>query len=251
VTLWRLEWLRLLRTYRLLALVGVFGFFGVVGPLLGRYRDELLRSAGGGQSGLTITAPPPVPADGIINYVSQATQIGLLVFALVAAGALAFDADRERAVFLRTRVRRVGRLVLVKYAVNVLAGSGAFAAGALVAWYGTAVLLGSLPAGAMVAGIALTGLYFAFLAALVALIAGRTTSVAAPAIGALAVALSLALLGANRRLAQWLPSRLVGVLADVATGTPVADYLGAAAVTAAATAGLLAGAVALNERREL
>ena len=49
-----------------------------------------------------------MPADGIAQFVGNASQIGLLVVVLVAASALAFDARREMAVFLRTRVRAYG-----------------------------------------------------------------------------------------------------------------------------------------------
>ncbi len=33
MSLWRLEWLRLIRTRRFLVLAGVFVFFGIVGPV--------------------------------------------------------------------------------------------------------------------------------------------------------------------------------------------------------------------------
>ena len=32
MNLWRLEWLRLVRTHRLLVVVGVYLFFGITGP---------------------------------------------------------------------------------------------------------------------------------------------------------------------------------------------------------------------------
>jgi ABC-2 type transport system permease protein len=250
VNLWRLEWLRLVRTRRIIALGATFAFFGITGPLLARYRDELFALAGGGESGVTLTAPPPVPADGIVNYVANASQIGLLVVAFVAAGALAV-ADRERALFLRTRVASARPLVLVPWAVTSAAAAGAFALGAALAWYGTAVALGSVPAGAMVAGTVLGSLYLAFLVALVALVAARTSGVAAPAAGGLGVALVLAMAGINRSVGQWLPSHLLGALADLATGGALGDYWRSAAVTIVAVGAALRAAVALAARREL
>ena len=55
--------------------------------------------------------PAPKPADGSPVHGERA-QIGLLVTVLVLSAALAFDAQRQNAVFLRSRVRRVADVVL-------------------------------------------------------------------------------------------------------------------------------------------
>jgi hypothetical protein len=115
VSLWRLEWLRLHRTHRLTGLVAVFLLFGFTGPLATRYLEQLLERFGGG---VEVRLPVPVPADGMAAYVDNGQQLGLLVVVLVAAAALAFDAQRESAAFLRTRVRGMWQLVLPKVAVN-------------------------------------------------------------------------------------------------------------------------------------
>ena len=95
--------------------------------------------------------PDPVPADGIAQFVGNASQIGLLVVVLVAASALAFDARREMAVFLRTRVGSVRDIMLPAYAVNTGAAVAGLVVGSLAAWYETAVLLGALPTRRMLA----------------------------------------------------------------------------------------------------
>ena len=105
MTLWRLEWLRLTRTRRLLVLLCAYAFFGLTGPLTARYLPQILDRLG--TSGMQIEFPPPKPADGIAQFVSNASQICLLIVVMVAASALAFDARTEMAVFLRTRVGRV------------------------------------------------------------------------------------------------------------------------------------------------
>jgi ABC-2 type transport system permease protein len=248
MTLWRLEWLRLVRTGRALALVLTFSFFGLLSPPLARYRDELLRSVG---NGLTIQAPPAAPADGLVNYVSNSAQIGLLVFALVAAGALAFDAHRETAIFLRTRVRHPRDLLIVKYAVTVLAGIVAFDVGALLTWAGSVALLGSLPAGGVLVGIALLDVYLAFFAAVVAAVATRTASVVAAAVIALALALSLGVIGVIPSVGPWLPSHLIGSLAELAAGGGAVGYGRALVVTVVVTAGLLTLAARQVDRREI
>ena len=45
MSLVRLEWLRLWRTYRLLVLVVVFAFFGLLGPLTAAYLPEIISLA--------------------------------------------------------------------------------------------------------------------------------------------------------------------------------------------------------------
>jgi hypothetical protein len=97
---WRLEWLRLTRSPRGPVLLVVYLFFGFTGPLLVRYLDRLAKL---GSSGMRIIAPPPKPADGLVNYVSQSNQTGLLVHIVVVAGALSYDAHRGLATFYRTR----------------------------------------------------------------------------------------------------------------------------------------------------
>src|SRR5664279_3635425 len=72
---WRLEWLRLTRTPRWVALFGVYLTFGLLGPVMAKYLAGLLQDV---QTQMTIIVPPPEPKDGIINYVNQAGQTGLI-----------------------------------------------------------------------------------------------------------------------------------------------------------------------------
>ncbi|NUT92278.1 MAG: hypothetical protein HOY78_09625 [Saccharothrix sp.] len=247
MTLWRLEWLRLVRTHRLVALLAVFGLFGLVGPLSVRYLPEIIRRFGG----VEVVLPPATPADGMAGYVKNAVQLGLLVLVLVAAGALAFDAQRDSAVFLRTRVPALWRVVVPKVVVNAAAGAVAFAVGALAAWYETAVLLGGLPAGRTLLGIACMAVYLAFAVALTALAAGVLRGVAGTALTSLGVLLLSALLEPLGTFGRWLPSRLVGALDGLLRGTAPTSYLAALAVTATLTVAATAAATALLSRRDV
>jgi len=239
MNLWRLEWLRLHRTHRLTGLVAVFLLFGFTGPLTARYLEQLLERFGGG---VEVRLPVPVPADGMAAYVDTGQQLGLLVVVLVAAAALAFDAQRESAAFLRTRVRGMWQLVLPKVAVNAGAAAGAFALGAAAAWYETAVLLGGLPAAETLAGIAYGALYLAFAVTLTALAAALLRGVVGTAVTALAALLLLGLVESLGILADWLPSHLVGSLHVLARGGDPGEFLPAAAVTLALGAVAVAAA---------
>jgi len=249
MNLWRLEWLRLVRTHRLLAIVGLYVFFGLTGPLTARYLSALLGRLG--TDGVRIEFPDPVPADGIAQFVGNTSQIGLLVVVLVAASALAFDARREMAVFLRTRVRAVRDIVIPAYLVNAGGAAAALVAGSLAAWYETTVLLGAVPVAPMLIGIALGALFLAFAVALTAAVASVVRGVAATAGISLAGLLGLALLGGLTPLGHWLPTRLAGALTELVRGASAGDYAPAATITLVATAAAVAIAVRAGSRREL
>lgn len=248
MTLWRLEWLRLVRTRRLLALLGVYVFFGLLGPVTARYLGEIMERFGGD---VEITFPDPVPPDGIAQFVSNVTQIGLLVAVAVAAGALVVNSLPEMAIFLRTRVRPARRIVIPRYVVMTGAVVGAYTVGLGFAWYETAVLLGALPVGGMLLGLLFHALYLAFVVAVVAAVGSRSRSVVGTVGLSVVVLLVLPLVGVVDAIGQWLPSHLVGaqlgLLADSSTG----DYLLSAAVTIAAIAGLLLLSFRKAETREL
>ncbi|MEU7526899.1 hypothetical protein AB0A74_14300 [Saccharothrix sp. NPDC042600] len=247
MSLWRLEWLRLVRTRRLVALLAVYGLFGLVGPISVRYLPEIIRRFGG----VEVVLPPATAADGMAGYVKNAVQLGLPVLVLVAAAALAFDAQRDSAVFLRTRVAALWRVVVPKVVVNAAAGVGAFAFGAAAAWYETAVLLSAPPVGRAVLGVACMALYLAFAVALTALAAAVLRGVVGTALTSLGVLLSAALLEPLGTFGRWLPSRLVGALDGLLRGAAPSSYTPALVVTAVLAVAATAAATALLSRRDI
>lgn len=248
MTLWRLESARLLRTHRWMILLGVYTFFGALGPLTARYINEIMERFG---EGITVTASAPRPVDGIVQFVSNASQLGLLAVVVVAASALSLDAKPELAAFLRTKVSRPGLLVLPPFAVTVAAAVAALAVGTGVAWALTHSLIGALPPAQMLLGTVLGALYLAFAVAVVAVVAGYARSQATTVFGALGILLVFPILGALDPLHPWLPSSLLTAVAALVDGAPAADFARAAAVTAVATGVLVAGGARRLERREL
>ena len=204
----------------------------------------------------------PVAASAILMIPSTVTQLA----ALAMAGAVGFgvvlhrqalrrrrarEFRAETAVFLRTRVRHPADLVLPRAVTTWVAASAAFTLGALCAWYGTALLLGSVPVAGMIGGIALAWVQLAFLVAVAAAVGSRSGSVVVTAAGTLGVALLMALVGTIGDVGRWLPSHLVASLSRLTAGGAVADELPALGVTLAATAALLVLATALSAHREL
>ncbi len=248
MSLWRLEWLRLLRTHRLLALVAVYGFFGLVSAPMARYMNEIVQRVG---AGVQVIAPPATPVQGISTYVGNTNQIGLLVYTLVVASAVAFDSQREMAVFLRTRVPSYRTLLLPKYLLSVAAGSFAFGVGVVATCYGTIIFLGDVGLGGLLAGTALSMLYLAFIGAVAALLGARLNSVLTTAVATLAIALGLSIVGAIGNLGDWLPSHLLGALTSLPFDGDAGSFLRSVAVTVIATIGLLLAAAQAGGAREL
>ncbi len=249
MSLWRLEWLRLVRTRRLVALVGVYVFFGLLGPVTARYLNEILERFG---EDVVVQFPDPVPADGIAQFTANANQIGLLVAVVVAAGALVVDAVPEMSIFLRTRVADVRRLLTPRLAMSFAAVSAAFLVGLLGAWYETVVLLGALPFGALAAGSLLTIVYMGMVVALTAAVGSRLGSVLGTVAATVVVLLVLPLVGLVEVVGRWLPSHLLGAMDALIRNTePFAEYLPATLVTLVLAATLVGLAFRWTGRREL
>lgn len=248
MNLWTLERLRLVRTNRILLLLGAYLFFGATGPLTARYLAEILGRFGGD---VTIDVPDPVPADGITQFVSNAGQLGILAVVIVAAAALAFDADREQAIFLRTRVRDTWQLLVPRVVTVTGAAALALVAGTVVAGVLTVALLGPLDTGALVLGTVLGALYLGFVVALTAAVATATRGVLGTVLGTVALLLALPLLTLLPGIDAWVPSELLGAVDALVRGVPASEVLPAAATTAVAIAALLALARWRLERREV
>jgi ABC-2 type transport system permease protein len=249
MSLWRLEWLRLIRTPRALALGLVFVVIGLVEPVFTRYENDLLGHVGGG---VRVTMPTPAPADGVNSYVTEVTLIGLILVVAFAAGALSFDTRRGLATFLRTRAGSIWQLVIPRFAVNALAAVAAYVLGTLAAWYETGVLIGALPTGAMFAGMLCGVVYFTLAVAVAAFAASWVRST----IGSVGVALGILLLlpavSVVKPIANWLPSALVNAPVDLVNATEsLTHFVPALMVSLFATVVALLASGRLLARREI
>lgn len=248
MNLWRLEWLRLIRTRRWIALAGVFVAFGLIGPVSARYLPDLVAHAGGG---VKIIVPPPVPADGIRQFTGNATQIGVVVVVVVAVAAFAFDTRPGLAIFYRTHVRRARDLILPRYVVVSAAAIVTFVLGTLAAVYETVVLLGGLPAARVTLGVVLESL-FLLLCVAVAAAATTVTRSSLAAIGlSLAILLAMPLVGSIGPAGSWVPSKLTASLDTLVAGTSPSTYTKATLTCLAAIAVFLSAALVRVGRREL
>jgi ABC-2 type transport system permease protein len=245
---WRLEWLRMIRTPRAIALGGIYLFFGLLGPVTAKYLQQIVNRV---QSGVQVIVAQPTPKDGIANYISQASQTGLIVVIVITAGALTFDARRGLSTFLRTRVTSMWQLIAPRFIVNAAAAVTAYTLGTLAAWYETVLLLGSPPPGAMLAGLLCGSLYLIFAVSVTTAAASVARSTLGTVGITLGVLLALPLLGMVGLLHAWLPSTLVTAPVALLTGVAPGDYLPALAVALVSTPLLLATATFQLEHRDM
>ncbi len=251
MTLWRLEWLRLIRTPRAVSLGAVYLAIGLIEPVATRYASALLAHVG---NGTVVHLPKPTPAQALSSYVSEATLIGLIVLVSVAASAYGFDARPGLAAFFRTRVPSMWQLVAPRFAANAIAGAAAYLIGTLAAWYETHLLIGSLPVGSVAAGVLCGAVYLAFAVAVTAFAASLTKTTVASVGITLGILLALPLLADVHAITNWVPSALIGAPADLAGSPPGHDlvhFLPALGVSAVAGVVALAAAVLRLRQREI
>lgn len=249
MNLWRLEWLRLRRTPGALTMAAVFVFFGLLQPILTKYQSQLLRHVG---NGIRISVPPVTPAAGVRGYFGELAGISLIVVVVIAAGAFTFDAHHGLAIFLRTRVTGFWQLLAPRYAVNAGAAGLAFILGMLAAWYETSLLIGTLPAGGMLAAMLCGVVYLGYAVAVTAFAATLVRNTLATVGVALAVLFVLPIAGIYRPIADWLPSALTSAPDALVSGTHhLSHYLPALAVAVVASGAALAVAVLRLRAREI
>jgi ABC-2 type transport system permease protein len=248
MTLWRLELLRTVRTHRWMLVFGVYAFFGVTGPLLARYLEDIISSFGGGE--VTITAAEPRAIDGIMQFVGNGSQLGLLAVIVLSASALALDAHPEFAAFLRTKVSHAGTLLVPRYVVATATSVAALALGTGLAWAVTVPLLGGLPVAPMLIGTLLGALYLAFAVSVVAAMASFIRSIAGTVFASLAVLIVLPIIGLAPDISPWLPSELLAAVGGLVEGAPASDYVRSTLVTILLTVALVLLAAHRVERRE-
>lgn len=248
MSLWRLEVLRLVRTHRWTIVVGVYVAFAVLGAISARYMGELMANFA---TDMVIEVSPPRPVDGVGQFLGNVTQIGLLAIVIVAAASLTIDARTEVAAFLRSRVDRARTLLWPRYVATTVLAVLALALGTMITWALTHVLIGELPAVAMIVGTLYGALYLVFAVAVVAAIAGLVRGTTATVFLSLLVLLLLPIAGLLPPVQPWLPSHLVGAVASMVEGTPASEYVRATLVTLAAVPALLAVAASGLDRREL
>lgn len=246
MTLWRLEWLRMIRTYRVFILPGLFILSGFLGPALAKILPDLVSEVGGG---IEIVLPEPTAYEGIVQYLGNVDQLGLIGIAVFAAMSMTFDAKREISVFLRSRAS-VFEIAVPRYVTTfALSGVSVFV-GAAVALLLTDLILGTPPTSDVLIGAGLYVVYVAFIVAMVTLVASLARSMLVVVLVSIVGLIVSGLLSLIPTIGDWLPSQLAGATIELMDGGPF-DYVPAIVVTLVVSALLFVLATRLWDRREI
>ncbi|WP_116247503.1 hypothetical protein [Nocardiopsis sp. FIRDI 009] len=247
--LWQLELLRTRRTPGFAITAALMVLLGAGSPFMALHADAIIAAMD--PMGAAPAAPEATPRIAVTTFMDNTVGPLLVATVLVAATALAFDGRPSRALFLRTRVRRAGDLVVPRWAVASAAVSVAYTVGALGAWSSTTLVLGPLPLGEYLLGTALVCGYLTFVVAVVALAAGLVRNVLAVLGVAIGFLVAVAVAAQIPALAQWTPQALLGAQAVLPGSGTLADFVPGLVTTLVLDVACVVGSAWLCSRREV
>lgn len=245
----RKELLEQWRSRRLVAVAAVLLFFGFLSPLSAKLLPDLMKSLGD-TGGIVIELPPPTAQDGLLQYVKNTSQFGVLLAVLLAMGALAREKERGTAAMILSKPASRASFLLAKFVALTLVFSLCLALAGLACYYYTIVLFKGIGEAHFVEMNLLLALFIEFYLAVTLL--GSTivrSQVAAGGLG-LGAVFVVAALGALPRLGNYMPTALLNWARDLMarSGEPV---WGAVAVSLGAIIVCLGAALAVFKRQEL
>lgn len=245
----RKELLEQWRSRRLVAVAAVLLFFGFLSPLSAKLLPDLMKNLGG-TGGIVIQIPPPTVQDGLLQYVKNTSQFGVLLAVLLAMGTLAREKERGTAAMVLSKPASRASFLLAKFVALTLVFGLCLTLAGLACYYYTIVLFKGIGEAHFVEMNLLLALFIEFYLAVTLL--GSTiarSQVAAGGLG-LGAVFVVAALGALPRLGNYMPTALLnwarGLMAG--SGEPV---WGAVAVSLGAIIVCLGAALAVFKRQEL
>ncbi|MEK4512714.1 hypothetical protein EJP82_18245 [Paenibacillus anaericanus] len=194
--MYRKELLEMVRSYKLLWIPVVFILLGVMQPITSFYLPNILAASGDISAELLTQLPVPLPADVMVQSLSQYSTIGILIIAIAGMNIVAGERYSGTAALVLVRSVPSLSFIIAKWMGQLTLLFVSFTLGYGGAWYYTAILMGPVRWGdALIAG-ALYFLWFAFAQSLLLLLSTIFRGSAAAVIsllimGALSVTYSL------------------------------------------------------------
>lgn len=249
LTTLRKELLEQWRTRRLVVVAVVFLFFGFLSPLSAKLLPELLKSMGD-TGGVVIEMPPPTVQDGLLQYVKNMSQFGVLLAVLLAMGALAREKEQGTAAMILSKPVSRTAFLLSKFVALSLVFALCLALAGLACYYYTIVLFQGTGGARFVEMNLLLGLLVEFYLAVTLLGSTVTRSqVLAGGLG-LGTVFGVAILGALPRIGSYMPTALLEWARTLMTGSGDSAW-GAVAVSLGGIVLCLGVALVIFERQEL
>ncbi|WP_241433475.1 ABC transporter permease subunit [Listeria floridensis] len=139
------EWLESKRTLKIIWLPIVFIILGLTQPLLVKYMPEILKAVGGIENpDALIQLMGQQTPESILGQTlaSQYDQMGIIIFAIAAMGAISADRSSEMLAFIMTRPVRMASYIGSKWISEFVAAFSVLTAGYIFSAYYTFLLFG-------------------------------------------------------------------------------------------------------------
>ena len=240
-----------IRTYRLVVLAAVFFLLGVISPLIAKIMPELFSGVDLG-GGVVITAPEPTAMDSWAQFYSNVGQMGMLTLIITFAGIMANEFSRGTLVHLLSKGMKRSTVILSKWLFSGILWTGSYLLCLLVCYAYTEYIWPAFSLSHAGTAFFLPWLFGEFLIALLIFGGVLFGSLYGSLLTCGGVVLVLNLLNIIPRVKEFNPIRLTGDALNLlsAQKTP-ADFMPAAAITAAATAALIAASIALFNKKRI
>jgi len=119
------EFFEYTKTYKLFIMLMVFAVFGITNPLIAKLLPEILGSLI--TDGVIITLPEPTAYDAWTQFFKNATQMGLIVMAILFSGVLSSELSKGTLINLLTKGLSRTAVILSKYTCMVLVWTASIA----------------------------------------------------------------------------------------------------------------------------
>ena len=150
LTLCQKEFREAWRGFKFLWMPLLFIFLGISDPIVNYFMDDILAAVGNLPEGFSITLPQLSPIDLLLASTGQFQSIGLIVLIATTAGTISRERQNGTATLLYVRPISFTALFMSKWAVASLLGIVSAVAGYIGSLYYTAILYGTVDAGAFV-----------------------------------------------------------------------------------------------------
>ena len=150
LTLCQKEFREAWRGFKFLWMPLLFIFLGISDPITNYFMDDILAAVGNLPEGFSITLPELLPIDLLLASTGQFQSIGLIVLIATTAGTISRERQNGTATLLYVRPISFTALFMSKWAVASLLGIVSAVAGYIGSLYYTAILYGTVDAGAFI-----------------------------------------------------------------------------------------------------
>ncbi|MYL21254.1 ABC transporter permease subunit [Halobacillus litoralis] len=241
ITIYKKEWLEILRNYKWIWVPLVFILFCIIDPLSTYYLPVIIEATGGLPEGAVFDLPTPPPSEAFMMSISQLNTLGVLVLALITMGSI--SGEKKSGVAELVLVKPVSYLsyLTAKWAAASTLLILSAAIGLIASWYYVQLLFGDLPFTAVAAAIFFYSLWILFLTSISLFMNAWSRIPGLVLFFTLAALMIMSLVtSVFSKYLAWSPARLSSYLRSLLiTGDVPADLWYTSLVTAAMTLLLL------------